>query len=171
MVRVARVDVVKSEFIGGSMRYAVIKNNTVVNTIIVENSEEFSTEDLLIQSDSAGIGDRWDGKNFIASPPPPSPPNWNAFNQGLLLNAAYNKVTQFSVNQVAVRRLETIAISLDVASSPNQDYTIFIVLWNAMIDGLPVINRPTSEEIDGWKAIALTANMPFSFAQDGKIVI
>ncbi len=104
-------------------------------------------------------------------PPAPPPPNWNTFNNGLLSNAAYNKVTQFSVNQSAVRRLESIAISSDIANSSNQDYTKFIFLWNAMIDGLPTENQLTDVEVDGWIAIALAANMPFSFAQDGKIVL
>lgn len=50
------------------MKYAIIENNTVINTI--ECTADFAANfDLAVQSDVAKMGDSYDGSNFI----PPTP--------------------------------------------------------------------------------------------------
>lgn len=51
------------------MRYALIQDGTVVN--IIEASEQLADA---IRSDTASIGDTWDGAAFIAPPAPPMEP-------------------------------------------------------------------------------------------------
>lgn len=46
------------------MRYAIIENNVVVN--VAESEEPFTEEWIL--SDTANIGDTWDGLEFITPP-------------------------------------------------------------------------------------------------------
>ena len=46
------------------MRYAIIENNVVVN--VAESEEPFTDEWIL--SDTANIGDTWDGLEFITPP-------------------------------------------------------------------------------------------------------
>lgn len=50
------------------MRYALIQDATVVN--VIESLEPLANA---IPSETANIGDAWDGEGFIAPPAPPSP--------------------------------------------------------------------------------------------------
>lgn len=54
------------------MRFAVIKNNAVVN--LIEAEEGFDLPGfLLVQSDEAGIGWGYENNQFVAPPSPPAP--------------------------------------------------------------------------------------------------
>lgn len=154
------------------MRYAVIKSGKVANTILLDNPEDYACEDLLIQSDTAGIGDTWNGTNFIASPPPKSLPDWSNFNSAILNNAAYNRVAGLSTNQRAVSRLETIAVTLGSApDDKDANYLVIAGFWNAMLNEIAVVSKPTTAEIAQWSAIASTAFMPFTFDTNGKMIL
>lgn len=52
------------------MRVAIIEGGTVANVIVVEGG---ATPDGGVPSDTANIGDLWDGENFTPAPPAPEP--------------------------------------------------------------------------------------------------
>lgn len=162
--------VAKLGFFGGNMRYAAVENGVVVNVILLEDPENYPTDSLLIASETAGMGDIWNGTSFMRPPAAKPDPDWGAFNRAILPNAAYNRMTESSTNRGAVRRLESIAISAGVSGSQYENYDIIAMLWNAMIEGVPILNKPTSQEIAEWRAIASSAFMPFSFDANGKMV-
>jgi hypothetical protein len=103
--------------------------------------------------------------------PDSSPPDWGLYNKALLTNTAYNRVAQVTSNKSSVRRLEAIAIAAGVSGAEYQNLDIIAILWNDMIDGVPLLDKPTAQEIKAWKAIALSAFMPFNFAADGKMAL
>jgi hypothetical protein len=152
------------------MRYAVVRGEKVINTIVLEDSGDYHTEDLLIQSDTANTGDAWNGESFVKTIEFGLAPDWGVYNRSLLTNTAYNRVSQATTNQASVRRLESIAIAAGV-NKALVDIDIMTILWNDMIDGVPLISKLTAKEAEGWRAIALSAFMPFSFAADGKMVL
>ncbi|ABA24666.1 hypothetical protein Ava_D0001 [Trichormus variabilis ATCC 29413] len=154
------------------MRYAVIQNNLVANIILLENPEEYTTDDLLIPSNTANIGDTWDGVNFITAVPIPPPPDWGAFNREMLLNTGYNRISAQTINQRAVTRLETLLSPTGYMGGLSaSDYPILKALWDEATTGLPLLGKPTATEIASWNAIALQNNMPFSFDTNGKLVL
>ena len=55
---------------GYKMKAAVLENNVVINVIIVESLDVIPG---LIDGTNAGIGDTWDGTQFIKPPAPPAP--------------------------------------------------------------------------------------------------
>ncbi|MBW4674668.1 MAG: hypothetical protein KME52_11760 [Desmonostoc geniculatum HA4340-LM1] len=153
------------------MRYALIRNGKVINTIILEDPGGYHAEGLLIQTDTASIGDSWDGGNFTKAVEPSPSLDWGAYNRSLLINAAYNRVSQTSTNRASVRRLETVAIAAGVSGADYQNIDIIVMLWNDMIDGVPLLSKPIAQEIGEWRAIAAAAFMPFDFDADGKMVL
>ncbi|RCJ20134.1 hypothetical protein A6S26_05280 [Nostoc sp. ATCC 43529] len=153
------------------MRYAVVEDAIVVNVIVLDDPDDYQTDSLMIPSETAGMGDIWNGTSFTRPAAPKPDPDWGAFNRAILPNAAYNRMSESSTNRGAVRRLESIAISAGVSGSQYENYDIIAMLWNAMIDGVPILSKPSSQEIAGWNAIALAAFMPFSFDASGKMVV
>ena len=62
------------------MRYAVIENSFVTNIILLENEDDWHTpSDILVQSDTANIGDGYDGTAII--PAPLAPITWKQYQQ------------------------------------------------------------------------------------------
>lgn len=100
-------------------------------------------------------------------------PDWGAFNRGMILNNGYNRLASQTLNQRNVTRLETLLSPTgytDGGLSPS-DYPLLKSLWDEATSGLPLLGKPTNAEINSWNAIAHSNNMPFSFGQDGKMVL
>ncbi len=149
------------------MRYAVVKDGFVVNTILLTNPEDYQTDDLLIQSDSASIKDIWDGANFTRPPAPKPDPNWIEAKIGFLSDPGYQRVTLQTTAVLAVTRLETAVVDYTGGMQPT--YSLFKAFWDAIVGGLS--SPPTSQEIDNWNVITLQAHMKFSFAADGTMIL
>ncbi|ALF52225.1 hypothetical protein ACX27_04145 [Nostoc piscinale CENA21] len=99
---------------------------------------------------------------------PPAPtPNWVGFNTAMFQNAAYNRIRSNTSNQLDGGRVEALALSLAAGVPFNMQ--IFAVLWNNTIAGSET--PPTAEEAAGWRAIASTNNMPFTYNQSGLIEV
>ena len=58
------------------MRYAEIDRatNIVINVIVLNKVSDYGGTNLVIKSDTAEIGDTWNGGTFIKPPPPPPQP-------------------------------------------------------------------------------------------------
>ena len=64
---------------GLNMDYALVnqENNTVENIIVLKEGANWTPPDGFICTPlqvSFGIGDTWDGANFVRAPEPPQPP-------------------------------------------------------------------------------------------------
>jgi len=57
------------------MRYAVLRDNIVVNVIELDSNDTFNVDEgqTLLESDKAVVGDTWDGVSFIPRPTPVPP--------------------------------------------------------------------------------------------------
>jgi hypothetical protein len=150
-------------------RYAVVNVDKVINVISLEDITNYTTPFTLIQSDVAKIGDNYDGTNFT-TPVVIQPPDWNSFGLGLFSNSAFNRIANSSGNKVAVSTLISIGTTV-INTEQITDTAIATIptVWNGMVDGTPQDSRPTTEEIEGWNAIALASSVSFVFGSDGKI--
>jgi hypothetical protein len=152
-------------------RYALIQNSVVINVILLNNPSDYPTTDTLVQSDSANIGDSWDGTNFIPSTPTPTP-DWMNFNLAMLNNPACNRVGEKSLNTLATTDLRAIAITISISgNSPDSAIATIPQLWNAMIEATPLNYKPAAEEITGWNQIASNCSMLFTFSEQGQMVL
>lgn len=155
-------------------KYAIIENSKVTNLIVANKASDCSlaSGQSLIQSDTANIGDTWNGASFTAPAPPSSLPDWGAFNRGMITDTGYNRIASNSLNQRAVSRLETIVAPAGYTDGvDSKDYTLIKACWDAIITGLSFLNKPSAAEISGMNAIASSAFMPFKFDSDGKMVL
>ena len=72
------------------MRYAVIENDLVTNIVLLADISDWHTPtDILIKSDTANIGDSFNGTDIIPAPPPPI--TWAQYQQQA--QALLDKVT------------------------------------------------------------------------------
>lgn len=153
-------------------RYALINSASIVTNVILLNSpDDYTTTDTLVQSDSANIGDTWDGTSF-ASPAPTPTPDWATFNLAMFNNPACNRVGEKSLNTLATTDLRSIAITISISSNaPDIAIATIPQLWNAMIEAVPLSYKPSADEIRGWNEIASSNVMPFSFNEQGLMVL
>ncbi|MBD2492482.1 hypothetical protein [Aulosira sp. FACHB-615] len=149
------------------MRYAIIENNQVVNVVLIERLEDFDPAIEAIASETANIGDIWDGANFVAANNS-QPLDWVGFNNALLVNEAYNRAASTTLNQQAKNRMEAYAIALGT-SNADVNLPVFALLWNQAMEGVPLPSKPSIEEVDEWRAIALASKMSFTFNDEGLI--
>lgn len=106
----------------------------------------------------------------ISPTPPPFLPDWGAFNRGILLSQLVAAILITTSNQYQVANLRSLVSPAGYAGGlAETDYPVLQFIWGAIIDGLP--QAPTEEAIAELNAIALEANMIFSFDQDCKIEI
>ncbi len=58
------------------MRYALIKDGVVFNTILLEDGSDWAPDEgvTAVKSETANIGDSYDGETFTSPPVTPSPP-------------------------------------------------------------------------------------------------
>ncbi len=159
-------------------RYALINGSVVENVIVLSNINDFQTSLTLIQSDTANIGDIWNGETFSAPPTIESlPPDWGAFNRGLFLNEAYNLVRANPIDapeaRIARSRLEAIGISLGFGGVlSEQDYGLLALLWNTTIQTTIEEFKPSVEGVGGWVALGAACYLPVSFNQStGEMIL
>ncbi|MDM9583105.1 hypothetical protein [Nostoc sp. GT001] len=159
-------------------RYALINGSKVENVIVLNNINDFQTNLTLVQSDTANIGDIWNGESF--SPPPiieSLPPDWGAFIRGLFLNEPYNNIRFNPVDSPEARatrtRLETIGISLGFGGVlSEQDYPLLALLWNTTIQTTVEEFKPSVESVGSWIALGAACYLPVSFNQStGEMIL
>lgn len=61
------------------MRYAVIENGVVTNVILLADVADWAGEGDVVKSDTANIGDSYNGTDII--PAPPAPITWAEYQQ------------------------------------------------------------------------------------------
>lgn len=152
-------------------RYAVVNVDKVINVISLEDTTNYTTPFTLVASETANIGDSYDGTSF--TPPVVIPqPDWNSFGLGLFSNTAFNRIANSSGSVVAVSTLISIGTTI-INTGQITDTAIATIptVWNGMIDGAPQDSRPTTEDIAAWTAIAAASNVSFVFGSDGKIQV
>ena len=84
------------------MRYALILEATglVVNTVVADEDWEPPDGYIKIQFDTAGIGDTWDGSQFIRPPEPPPPDPCRSGHPAVLIS-----ITPASARPARVKRI------------------------------------------------------------------
>lgn len=113
----------------------------------------------------------WDGTSFI--PPAPTPtPDWANFNLAMLNNPVCNRVGEKTLNTLATTDLRAIAITISISgNAPDAAIATIPHLWNTMIEAVPLSYKPSVDEIGGWNEIASSNAMPFSFNEQGLMVL
>jgi hypothetical protein len=159
-------------------RYALINGSKVENVIVLNNVNDFQTNLTLVQSDTANIGDIWNGETFSTPPTIESfPPDWGSFIRGLFLNEPYNNVRLNPVDlpeaRVCRSRLESIGISLGFGGMLlEQDYGLLGLLWNTALATTIEEFKPTVEGVSGWVALGASCYLPVSFNQStGEMIL
>lgn len=96
-------------------------------------------------------------------------PNWGQFNREALMSVALAEILVGSSNQYAVANLRTLISPLGYTGLAKEDYPLLQAVWGEIVKGLPA--TPNPEAIAELKAIAVDANMPFSFDEAGLIAL
>jgi hypothetical protein len=106
---------------------------------------------------------------FIRNWIPPEQPDWTAFRLAFLSNPAYQRstlaVAATTSGGLVVQRLE------NVVMTPEPSIAVVIMLWSNMIAKLPKEKAITPEEVEQWRAIAKSTNVPFTFKEKGVIAV
>jgi hypothetical protein len=159
-------------------RYALINGSKVENVIVLNNINDFQTNLTLVQSDTANIGDIWNGVSFSPAPFIESfSPNWGAFIRGLFLNEPYNNVRLNPIDtpeaRVSRSRLEAIGISLGFGGILlEEDYGLLGLLWNTAIATTPEEFKPSVDGVNSWVALGASCYLPISFNQStGEMIL
>ncbi|MEM9091262.1 MAG: hypothetical protein AAGC93_21290 [Cyanobacteria bacterium P01_F01_bin.53] len=87
--------------------------------------------------------------------------DWGAFQVGMLSNQAYQRVSNLSLDPLAVTRLETFF------SVQGEQLAVAVQLWALMLKDMPGEVLPTPTEVAGWNAIARATHMPIQFNDQG----
>ncbi|MBD2491142.1 hypothetical protein [Aulosira sp. FACHB-615] len=100
---------------------------------------------------------------------PPVQINWAEFNRSMQTNTGYNQFIADAVDKDAVRRLETLAITLGVTNRQDFNLDDLILLWNLALQSVPTEKHPLSSAVSEWNEIANRCYMPFEFSVDGSM--
>ncbi|MBE9210241.1 hypothetical protein IQ244_27835 [Nostoc sp. LEGE 06077] len=95
--------------------------------------------------------------------------NWAEFNRSMQSNAAYNQFISDAVDKDAVRRLETLAITLGVTNRQDFNLDDLKLLWNFVLQSIPTESLPLSSAVSEWNEIANNCYMNFEFMPDGSM--
>jgi hypothetical protein len=116
------------------MKYAVIRDSKVINIILLlDDITQYQTEDILVASEIANIGDYWDGISFSPAPQPKALADWGTFNRRMILDAGYNRIAQTG-NQRIASRIEAILSPIGYANQVySQDLIVVKPLWDTLI--------------------------------------
>ncbi|MEM9092246.1 MAG: hypothetical protein AAGC93_26380 [Cyanobacteria bacterium P01_F01_bin.53] len=87
--------------------------------------------------------------------------DWGAFQLGMLNDQAYQRVSNLSLDPLAVTRLETFF------SVQGEQWAVAVQLWALMLKDMPTEVRPTSTEVTRWNAISRATHMPIRFDDQG----
>lgn len=107
----------------------------------------------------------WLAQNAVTAPPSIK---WKQFRMFFLSNIAYNRMRFNAVQapgQIAGGRIEAF---MNIEST---EWEILAGQWNVFIAYTPVDKLPSLEEVNEWKAQAASALMPFTFSDDGKLIL
>ncbi|MBE9210504.1 hypothetical protein IQ244_29180 [Nostoc sp. LEGE 06077] len=95
--------------------------------------------------------------------------NWAEFNRSMQTNAAYNQFISNAVDKDAVRRLETLAITLGVTNRQDFNLDDLKFLWNLVLQSIPTESHPLTSAVSEWNEIANNCYMTFEFMPDGSM--
>ena len=87
--------------------------------------------------------------------------DWGAFQVGMLKDQAYQRVSNLSLDPLAVTRLETFF------SVQGEQLAVAVQLWALMLKEMPAEVMPTPTEVAGWNAISRATHMPIRFSDQG----
>ena len=147
------------------MRVALIKNELVVNVILVGISyHPDAGVDAIALPDNSPVGEGWAYANgeFTAPQPPTPEPDWGSFRVAMATLPSYLTIASAmeGAAPVAFQQLQ-IAIA---ANPPNLQFVIS--LWNALITtGLTI----PANGVDEWNAIAIASNVPLRYTVSGTL--
>lgn len=94
--------------------------------------------------------------------PPPKIINWSDFRLSLLADPNYQHISNTTLDQRSVTRLES------AATVKSDDWGALRKFWNSIIQYAQF--KPSSATIATWNEIATASNMPFSFDSGGLLV-
>lgn len=122
------------------MKYAIIENNVVVNIAVADDP----LAESWIASESAAIGDTYEGGNFVRPPaPPPAVPVEVTMRQArlALLNAGLLDTAQAVIDALPMPQRRQAQIEWEYAPSVRRDHPLIALMIS---EGLA-----TAEEVDG----------------------
>lgn len=108
---------------------------------------------------------KWISQNSLN--PAPSI-NWKQFRLFFLQNIAYNRMRQNTAllsGQIAAERIEAFL------NKESLEWQVLAGQWGVFIDYVPMMAKPSAEEIAEWNTQAASAFMPFKFKNDGKMTL
>lgn len=108
--------------------------------------------------------------DIISVVPPPFLPRWREFNLAMFSNSGYNRVVQATTNQRETYSLVAV-LSPAAYTGVSPDLALIKSLWDSIINGLAVLNKPTTAEVAQWNTIAQQNFVPFSFQSDGELLL
>lgn len=148
--------------------------NDAINSLIPESAIPISDEKWQELSANPQNYVLQDGEIILLESQPQAQPiprmNWAEFNRTMFQDTAYNQFINDAVDKESVRRLEILAISLGVNNNQNPNVDDVKLLWNAVLESIPLENRPNISVIDSWNLITNSSFMSFRFAEDGFMV-
>ncbi|OCQ96081.1 hypothetical protein BCD64_12050 [Nostoc sp. MBR 210] len=149
--------------------------NDQINSLIPDSAIQISDDKWRELSSNPEQYLLQDGQIILSLPQPQSTItpqiNWAEFNRNMQSNAAYNQFISDAVDKDAVRRLETLAITLGVTNRQDFNLDDLILLWNMVLASIPTENQPLAFAISEWNQIANQSYMPFEFGTDGSMAI
>lgn len=98
--------------------------------------------------------------------PEPAPePNWAQFRLGMLANPGFLRVVAYGMS------IFQASLATEINQNPPNEPNVgaIALIWNQIMAGLPQGAEPTEAEIEGWNAIATSANIPLTFNSDGSL--
>lgn len=122
------------------MKYAIIENNVVVNIAVADDP----LAESWVASESAAIGDLYEGGEFIRPPdPPPAVPAEVTMRQArlALLNAGLLDTAQAVIDALPMPQQRQAQIEWEYALSVRRDHPLIALM---IAEGLA-----TAEEVDG----------------------
>lgn len=99
------------------------------------------------------------------------PPNFSNFITQILFSTSYLKLVAACQNQEAIRRLELLAVRLELKPEITRgDLEIFKIIWDTVINSTN-IETLLKEDNDDFNNKAESNYIPFRFAEDFKLII
>lgn len=147
--------------------------NDAINSLIPQSAIQISDEQWQQLSANPEKYRLENGQIILTSDIPQAQPipviNWAEFNRSMQSNAAYNQFISNAVDKDAVRRLETLAISLGVTNRQDFNLDDLILLWNLVLQSIPTESHPLTSAVSEWNQIANNCYMTFEFMPDGSM--
>lgn len=131
-------------------RYAMVDGaGLVVNVVIIEDISQYLAPEgfALIESSVAGVGDTWNGSEFIRPAPPPAPP--------VVLSATPRQI-RLALSAFGLRQaVEDYVNAQPIEVQDNWQYASVFLRDNAIILAGQAALGLTDEQIDGFFQTAM----------------